>query len=207
MSTSNDASSDQSRLDSARGHESDDHDEYVEFEAEGTGLTLGKVLIGALVLSSFGVWAYAFSGFADRTPPDQLANETYLAVAEPRCAAAMVDYESLPNALDVNDNVERSGLIDDGTVILADMVDDLEASLQDPGVDLDERDDGITREWLADWRRYLADRTDFSDRFAVDPEAVFYVAASDGGERLERRITRFANTNRLFSCVTPSDIG
>lgn len=169
-------------------------------------VTPGRIVLAAVVLASFAVWAYAFSGFAGREAPDTIRHPSYGALAEPTCAAAMTELESVPNALDAQSPAERASQIAEADVILATMVNDLEAHLDDPSVTIDDRDRNITTEWLADWRRFIADREDFRLRLADDPQAVFYVAAV-GGERLERRITRFANTNLLLSCVTPSDVG
>ena len=174
--------------------------------SEGSGLTIGKVMVGAIVIASFGVWAYAYSGSASREAPDTLGDPSYAALAEPTCAAAVADLESLPNALVADSNVERAGNIRQANDLLTSMVNDLEEHLGVASVSLNERDDGITREWLADWRAYIADRDDYADRLEDDPAAILYVAAV-GGERLERRITRFANTNLIISCVTPSDVG
>lgn len=169
--------------------------------------TPGRVALAIVVLASFGVWGYGFSGLADRTAPDTLTDSSFGALADPRCAAANEAVEALPDALDADDNVERAEQVRANTGIYAVMVDDLEALLDDPRVTLDDRDTEITAEWLQDWRRFLADRLDYADRLTTDPAAVFYVAASSGGERLERRITRFATTNEITNCVTPSDVG
>ena len=114
---------------------------------------------------------------------------------------------AVPSALDADDNVERSGQIVATTAVYRELVDDLELLLDDPSVSLNARDRGITLEWLADWDAFLDDRLDYAERLSGDPEAVFYVAASSGGERLERRISRFATTNEMYNCVTPSDVG
>lgn len=169
--------------------------------------TPGRVALGLLVAGSFAVWGYGFSGLAGRTAPDTLGNSSFLDVAEPACAAANDTVAAMPDALDAEDNRERSQQVINNTAVYGDLVDELERLLDDPRVDLNDRDSGITLEWLADWRQFLADRIDYADRLADDPQAVFYVAASSGGERLERRITRFAQTNELLSCVTPQDVG
>ena len=178
-----------------------------ESETPSRTFTPGRIVLGLVVAASFGVWGYGFSGLASRTAPDTLANSSFREVAQPACSAANDAVAALPNALDAQDNVERAQQIRANTAIYTTLVDDLELLLDSPQVDLDDRDTGITSEWLGDWRRFLADRIDYADRLADDPDAVFYVAASSGGERLERRITRFAVTNELTSCVTPSDVG
>ncbi len=180
--------------------------DWLEDEPRRSRLTFSKVMVGAIVVASFGVWAYAYSGQAGRTAPDTLASPTFSALAEPTCAAAMAELDALPNALDAEDNRERADQIALANNVLSTMVDDLEAHMDDPSVTLDDRDRGITSRWIADWRTYIADRTDYGNRLAEDPTAVLYVSAVNG-ERLEKRIPRFANTNRMSSCITPSDVG
>ncbi len=170
-------------------------------------VTPGRIALAIVVLASFGVWGYGFSGLADRTAPDTLADPSFGELADPLCAAANETVDSMPDALDADDNVERADQVRTNTEVYAVMVDDLEGLLDDPLVTLNDRDAEITFEWLQDWRRFLADRLDYADRLATDPDAVFYVAASSGGERLERRITRFASTNEISNCVTPADVG
>ena len=170
-------------------------------------LTPLRIVLGLLIASSFGVWAYGFSGLAARTAPDTLANDSFPLVADPTCRAANEAVATMPNALDAEDHVDRAGQIVATTGVYRQLVDDLEVLLDDPSVQLDERDRSITLEWLTDWDLFLDDRLDYASRLAEDPEAVFYVAASSGGERLERRITRFARTNEMLECATPSDVG
>lgn len=178
-----------------------------EDRAAGRKFTPGRLALGVLVAGSFAVWGYGFSGLADRTAPDTLGNSSFLELAEPACFAANETVTGMPNALDAEDSADRALQVEANTAVYAQLVDDMEGFLDDPRVDLNARDTEITLEWLQDWRQFLADRLDYADRLADDPQAVFYVAASSGGERLERRITRFAATNELVSCVTPQDVG
>ncbi len=170
-------------------------------------VTPGRIALGVVVAASFGVWVYGFSGLAARTAPDTLGDTSFLVLADPACEATNAEVALLANALDAEDHIERAQQVLASTALYNALVDDLERMIDDPSVTLNERDRGITLEWLADWRQFLADRVDFADRLDDDPQAVFYVAASSGGERLERRITRFASTNDLVNCVTPSDVG
>lgn len=160
-----------------------------------------KAIVGIPVAASFAVWAYAYSGLADRPTPDELDDSAFAVTAEPVCAESMDALEQLPNAEVANDNVERAGQIRARNTVLLDMVDQLRSEVT--GTD---RDIEMLTEWLDDWTTYIDDRADYADRFELDGNEVFYVSAV-GGERLERRITRFANTNRTYSCVTPTDVG
>ncbi len=168
-------------------------------------ITPFRILVAIVVLGSFAIWGYAF--FADHEVADRLTNPEFAARAEPVCAAAMTELEALPNALDAIDHVDRANQVVAASDVLARMADDLDAILVQPDLVLDDRDREISTEWVGDWRLYLADRYDYAERLAVEPEAVFFVRASSEGERLERRITRFTITNEMVSCATPGDVG
>lgn len=166
---------------------------------------LGRLAVLAVIAVSAGVWIYVFSGQAARVAPDVLADPSYRALAEPTCAAAKAELDAVPDASAAADNLERAAQIVEANRILSAMVDDLTEHVDDPAVVLSDRDRTITLEWLADWRSYLESRQDLASRFVDDPNAALYVPAV-GGERIDRRITRFANVNFMQSCVTPGDV-
>ncbi len=156
---------------------------------------------GLVIAASFGVWAYAYSGFASREAPDVLADRALVAQAEDLCATAVDDVAALPNALDAADGAERATQIRASTDRFERLVDDLEALPIGDG-----RDSRIYRSWLSDWRVLLEDRRDYADRISVDPDAQFYITDIGVSERLDRRVTRFANTNLMVSCAAPTDV-
>lgn len=162
---------------------------------------LTKAALTVTLIASFGVWGYAYSGQADRTFPDTLDDAGYAAEIESVCDSEMQRFDALPNAEVADDNVERAEQITDRNQVLIEMIDNIamvEATT--------ERDGRLTAEWMSDWRTYVAERQDYADRFAQDPTAVAYFSAV-GGERIEKRISRLATTNLMFSCETPSDVG
>ncbi len=163
--------------------------------------TFGKFVVGLLVLGSFGIWGYAYSGQADRVTPDTLDDPLFAQRAEAVCAETMVRFDALPNAEDAADNRERADQIRARDAVLYDMIARLERF-----VGGSDRDVEMSTEWLGDWTTYVDEREDYANRFELDESEVLYVSA-EGGERLERRITRFANTNRMPSCATPLDVG
>lgn len=162
-------------------------------------ITFKGLLLAAIILLSFAPWVYRWSGFADRPFPDTLDNPAFAVSAEPVCASGVAN---LPNALSAKSGSARATQIREGTAQLQEMVDEL-AEL----VTGTERDQRITNGWLADWQTYVEDRLRYADRIEADENAVFYVTQLDGQERLEKRITRFATTNRMESCATPGDVG
>ena len=161
-----------------------------------------RVIAGAVILASFGVWAYAYSGLADRETPDLLADRELAETAESICAAATADVAAMPNALDAVDGPDRAEQIRATTARYSLMIDDLERLDRTT-----ERDDLIFSSWLSDWRVILGDRLTYADAIAVDPEAQFYVTDIGVTERLDKRLTRFANTNLMTSCAAPTDVG
>jgi hypothetical protein len=53
----------------------------------------------------------------------------------------------------------------------------------------------------------IQDRYDYATRIAGDPSAQFLITDTGAGERLDRRITRVADTNAMPSCAAPGDVG
>ena len=160
-----------------------------------------KVGAGILIAASFSVWVYAYSGQADRPPPDLLGDTTLAARAEAFCAEAEADVEALPSALDAVDAVDRAAQIRTSTARYEIMVDEL-ATLE-PGT---EEDRIILDGFIGDWRTLLADRRTYADTLLDDPDAPFLQSAIRG-ERLDRRMTRVADTNAMYSCGAPTDVG
>lgn len=175
--------------------------EVVEFDGVSSGWTLGRVLVGLLVLASFGVWVYAYSGYADREAPDTLDDLSFAARAEPICAAARAAVDELPNALEAADPFERAEQIRAASQVYRDMVDELQTE-----VPTGDRDRGIVELWLDRWRIILDDRDNYAGRLEENQEAVFYLSA-DAGRRAERSLSYVADTNDMPSCGAPDDVG
>lgn len=175
-----------------------------------SGLTVGqiafRVMAGLVVVASFAVWVYAYSGMADRDAPDLLADTTLASTAEGLCAAAVADVAAMPNALDAVDGADRADQIRATSARFQTMIDALRGLDVDQAVGNPARDEQIYRAWLADWQVLIEDRLDYASRIAVDPDAVFYITDTGVGERLDKRITRFANTNSMVSCASPTDV-
>jgi hypothetical protein len=164
-------------------------------------LTPSRLLIGAAVLAMAAMWGYVLylalgPGRAD--PPDRLADPTFAAAAEARCAQTRAAIDALPPAFATPEPADRVAVLTEANEELERMLDDLEA-LAPSG------DDGrIVGLWLEDYRIFLDDRRDYADRLRADPEARLLVSPKD-----ERQITRaidgFAEDNRMESCETPLD--
>lgn len=159
-------------------------------------------MVVAVILSSFAIWIYAFSGAADRPGPDLLDDPAFALRAEGICATAVADVAEMPGALDAVDGPDRGRQIVAATVRFETMVDEL-----DPLVGGSDRDIEITSGWLADWRVLIQDRYRYSDAISADIGAQFLVTDVGVSERLDRRLTRLANTNLMPSCGAPGDVG
>lgn len=162
----------------------------------------GRVFAGLVIVASFAIWIYAFSGAARRPAPDLFDDRSFPTAAEARCAAAVSDLAELPNALDAVDGADRAGQIRASSARLELMIDEL-----DQLVGGTERDVEIATGWLSDWRVLVADRYRYADAIAEDPNAQFLVTDVGVDERLDRRITRLANTNSMPACAAPTDVG
>ncbi len=171
------------------------------------GSLLFRIIVGAIIAASFGVWVYAYSGFAEREAPDLLADRAAVASAEAACANALVDVEAMPGAIDAVDGADRGDQISRSTDRFEDMLDELDALVADEVAFISERDRTIANAWLSDWRVLIEDRRTYAAAIAADPNAQFLVTNTGVGERLDRRITRLANTNAMPSCVAPTDVG
>ncbi len=159
--------------------------------------------LGALVvIASFGVWVYAYSGQADRPPPDLLVDTELATRAEAICLAAVTDVDAMPSATEAADGPERGDQIRLSTGRFESMITELERLRVD-----DPQDRIIMTGWLGDWRTLLDDRLRYADAISEDPDAVFLQTNVAPGERLDRRLTRVADTNRMSSCATPTDVG
>lgn len=155
----------------------------------------------ATLIASFGIWVYAFSGAADRDPPDLLDDASWSISAEAICGGALADVAAMPSALDATGPDDRSAQIKNATARFDAMVDSL-ADLETGTA----RDAQITTDWLADWDVLLESRLRYAEAILDNPAAPFTITDTGVNERLDRRITRFANTNAMPSCVTPTDV-
>lgn len=163
---------------------------------------VGRILAGVAIASTFAIWIYAFSGAAERDAPDLLENVSFAIDAEQICASALADVDEMPNALDAIDGPDRGNQIRATTARFEVMLDEL-----DLRVGGSERDIQIASGWLSDWRVLIEDRYRYADAISVDDRAQFLVTDVGVSERLDRRLTRLANTNEMPSCAAPGDVG
>ncbi|MCP5035680.1 MAG: hypothetical protein GY939_28100 [Actinomycetia bacterium] len=163
---------------------------------------MGRAIAALIVLATFGVWVYAFSGFADRPTPDVFDNPTFANSAEPICAAARIDIGAVPGALEATSGADRGRQVEATTLRIEQMLDELDSIVTGS-----ERDVQIQSEWLSNWRTLVGDRYRYANDVATDPAALFVVTDLGISESLERRLTRLATVNEMPSCGAPGDVG
>jgi hypothetical protein len=162
------------------------------------------VVIVVCALAS--MWGYVlFLAFGPgRQPPiDRLDDPTFAVAAEERCAATLERVDRLPVASASHTAAERADVLARANGAYAAMLDELDG-LQPlvPAGDQRRR----AREWLSDWRTYLADRARYADALRTDPDARLLVSEKAGeGQQITGWIDEFANANRMPSCVSPTD--
>ncbi len=180
---------------------------------------LFRIAVGIIVVASFGVWLYAYSGAADRPPPDELDSTRALLDAREAGqefeefdgtaaygvrASSICDTAvgSLPDARLADSGPARATQLREANRLLLEMIGELRGL---PVATV--RDDELRNLWLDDWETLVGDRARYADAVENDPAAVFSVSAVADAERLERRLTRFARTNLMLPCGAPSDLG
>jgi hypothetical protein len=164
-------------------------------------LTPLRLVVGAAVVASFGLWVVALARIGVGDPPDTLANGAFPAAAEPRCAAALADIELLPAAMTARSATERAATLDQATDRLDALVGELHALAPTDG------EDAVTvRAWLDDWGTYLADRRDYATRLRSDERAEFQLSTRNG-QGITRPMDNLAEVNDMPSCTTPGDVG
>lgn len=200
-------------------HNPDQHPDLLE---PGFTITALRALGVAafLAMAAFWIWAFAFRGIGTDHPdelnlpasseaadleaasPDQLAALRYLNESETICAEAQSRISELPFAAGAESFTVRAGIIDDATVILQEMVNDL-GRVDKP---TEANENFIATEWVKDYNQFLDDRRGYSDILRSGDDPPFEISARDG-RRVTDYIVNFAEVNRMLSCIPPGDVG
>lgn len=175
-------------------------DHTADPDAPARFLTWGRVGVVLAVVSTVGLWGYAF--LWPQPVFGKLDDTTFPVAAEGVCAPVRSAVNALPRANESVDHVDRAATID----LATNQLDALLLRL-DPLPRGNEKSARSIGEWLEDWRIYVANRRDYANRLRTDKSARFYVAQSDRDRRgITDAIDRFANTNKMPSCATMPDI-
>lgn len=159
---------------------------------------LSRTLAAIAVIGLAVMWIYVLF-LADPVPNGKLDDPTFPRAAEPVCAAALDDVGELPPAREARTANERATVVDQANERLGKMLDELDALVPS----------GAARkpvsDWLADWRIYWRDRSEYADALRDDPGARFTVTAKYG-THISRSIDNWADINAMPSCRTFPDV-
>ncbi len=177
-----------------------DHTEHRDPRVAGdlpgrVGLTPFRVLfpIGFALFAAFWVWALFF---ASKTAINKIEDRAWAARAETICAPVKAELREIELLADPDLEV-RADLVVRSTDLLAAMLDDLVAV--EPS---DPKGQAIVPQWIADWRRLLADRYAYADRLRGGQDGPFTETAVQGLP-ISERIETFAGDNEMPSCAPP----
>lgn len=162
----------------------------------------GRVAMVVAILAMVVFWAWIFAGGPRKANPDRLRDRAFVQRTADRCDALRTDLRTLPNAAATNNAAARADVLDRANTRVAAFVRAVEADAPRRGDDVKS-----VRGWLADWRRYLADRGDFSRRLRRDPKAQLRLSQSPLKDGVDQTIEVFADVNDMASCATPGDVG
>lgn len=160
----------------------------------------GGIAAAAVVVGSFALWAYAFSGLARKDPPDTLHDMAYRRQAEALCAPSWRAVAALPPAPAEPDVTSRARTLAQANAELTAMVQRLRTITPD-----NEADRAIVSQWLGDWDQYLRDRAEHQQVLAGGRDAQFTLTLKDG-ENYTKSMDNLAVVNDMGSCATPGDV-
>lgn len=158
----------------------------------------------AACLPIVAMWVYAY-GFASKKAAVHLDDTAWTQRAERICAAANAQRDELfdprtigeagPDALR-----ERADIVDQATLIIERMVDEIVAEL--PDSDVDRR---LVRQWEGYYRTLIEDRRDYTAQLRDGgPNRFDETVVED--QPLSGYLDDFAKPNRMPSCVSPRDL-
>lgn len=163
-----------------------------------------RILLGVVVALLVAMWVYAFL-FAPREGVNRVGDRSWSERGEIRCAAAKVELLALADLRTIEEVgagalQEKATIVDRTNAILAEMIDDLEATPP-----TDEKGQRLVPLWIADYRTYLGDREAYADQLRAGDNSPFTETEIDGSP-ITGYINDFARQNEMKSCQTPIDL-
>lgn len=150
-----------------------------------------------------GFWAYALF-FASKEAVNRIADEAWARRAEEICAAADAERQQLADLRPYSDDpaalAERAALADRATNLIEGALDDVVAV--EPS---DEKGRAIVPQWEEEYRRYIADRREYTVQLREGDGSAFSETAVNGIP-VSDRLRVFANDNEMPSCAPPYDL-
>jgi hypothetical protein len=160
------------------------------------------VIVAVAGLAAFWVWALFF---ASKEAVNKIGDRDWAARAESICESAQAERETLVDerVIDPDDPAmlaERGDIVDEATDIVEAMLDDVVAVTP-----TDDKGRAIVPQWEADYRTYLTNRREFSDRLRAGENEPFTETAVDGIP-ISEKLEQFAGDNEMPSCAPPHDL-
>lgn len=164
------------------------------------GFPWGRIGVAVAIISTVGLWAYAF--LWPQPLFGKLDDATFPTAAEGVCAPIRASVDALPKPFETPINTDRAAVIVQANDQIATMLDRL-ATLPRGN----EKAKRSIDEWLADYHDYLTNRREYAERLKTDPGTRLYVSQSTRDNRdIGQAIDRFANVNAMSSCATFVDV-
>lgn len=161
-----------------------------------------KILLTAVCLGIAAMWVYAF-GFAPRDGVNPVKDPAWTEGAEAVCSATSKQLNQLVFKVEITEANKDTDLpkyvenLDKGYVLVAKMVDDLDALPRST-----EKAQRIVPRWIADYRVFVDDLRLWIDELRAGRITKFAVSVTDTGVPVEERINTFAVENRIRICST-----
>lgn len=164
-----------------------------------------RIPIIAVTLLFAGFWIWALF-FASKEAVNKIGDRAWAERAEGICAAAEEQRLTLASPVEFDPDdpamlLTHAGLIDEATDILEQMLDDVVAvePTDDKGVN-------IVPQWEADYRAFIENRRDYTDRLRAGDTSPFTETAVDGIP-ISEKVEQFAGDNEMPSCAPPHEQG
>ncbi len=165
---------------------------------------LGRAVIAVVISAILAMWVYGLL-FASKEGVNSVNDSDWTRKSEAICSSAKQERIKLIDLSLVKDSgpdalTKRADIVDKATAILATMVEQIAAL---PVANA--KGAAIVPMWLADYRVYIADRYDYTNRLRSGVNEPFAETIADGLP-LSEKLATFATENLLSSCRPPIDL-
>jgi hypothetical protein len=150
------------------------------------------------------MWVYAFV-FSSREAVNKIDDVSWQERAERICTdandrrLALADYRIIPPD-DADGLSERAEIVDTATLIIEEMIDEIERVKPTDAKGL-----ALVPLWIADYRTYVQDRRDYTNQLRAGQNVAFSETMAEGIP-LSEKISTFAADNTMPSCKAPIDL-
>ncbi|MCU0261333.1 MAG: hypothetical protein MUE78_09965 [Ilumatobacteraceae bacterium] len=173
-------------------------------EAASPPSRLGRIAVVTIVLAGAAFWTWALF-FASKEAVNKIDDRAWAARAQAICEQTAAEREALADysELDIDDPdqlARRAALVDTATDGLTAMLDEIEAVAP-----ADEKGRAIVPDWIADYRRYLEDRREYTETLRGG-ENVDFLETEANGIPVSERLETFAGDNEMPACAPPRDL-